>query len=108
MSLATRAKSAKARAAIAARIIKRTKRDFGRNMDDCFEMGDGDEVVALLKARAHTDMTLLYAMAFTHENQAGHWAEEIMAELGLTRAEVYGLRDEKNEGGKGCTKAGYG
>lgn len=47
MSLAIDAKSAKRRASIAAIMIIKNK-SFYRAFDDCFEMGDGDEVMEYL------------------------------------------------------------
>lgn len=47
MSAATRAKTAKERAQIAAQII-RAGRASGRALSDCLEMGDGNEVIAHL------------------------------------------------------------
>lgn len=56
MSKATEAKSARARATIARNIyVNNRSGDFGRNRDDCFEMGDGDEVVRLLIERLPRD-----------------------------------------------------
>lgn len=57
MSEATRAKSAKIRASIAAKMLRGRER-LGREFDDCFEMGDGDEVVRLLYVKAQTDTVL--------------------------------------------------
>lgn len=57
MSKATRAKSAKARTNIAAKMLRGRER-LGREFDDCFEMGDGDEVARLLYVRAKTDTVL--------------------------------------------------
>lgn len=46
MSAARNARNAKQRAAIAIRMMKANKNgSFSRAFDDCFEMGDGDQVV---------------------------------------------------------------
>lgn len=73
MSAATRATNARQRASIAARLYKTTKPwpvgfGLGRNFDDCFEMGDGDEVRRLLFAKARKDVGLRAAMA-VHNDQ---------------------------------------
>lgn len=62
MSAATRAKTARERANIAARFI-RDRAPYGgpvqsRAFDDCFEMGDGEQVIALLKVKARTSPTI--------------------------------------------------
>jgi hypothetical protein len=65
MSEAIRAKSAAERATIAANLLKGTKernKDLGREFDDCFEMGDGDEVLRLLIERAYDDLALRIAV----------------------------------------------
>src|SRR5262249_43361453 len=65
MSEAISAKSAAARAAIAANLLKGTRernKDLGREFDDCFEMGDGDEVLRLLIERAKDDLALRIAV----------------------------------------------
>ena len=54
MSQATRATSARQRANIAAAKI-RTGHTDSRTFDDCFEMGDGDIVVAYLMEKAKYD-----------------------------------------------------
>jgi hypothetical protein len=54
MSQATRATSARARANIAAAKIREGQTD-SRTFDDCFEMGDGDIVVAYLMGKATYD-----------------------------------------------------
>lgn len=54
MSAATHAKSAKARASIAIRLIK-AKQTHGRPFSSCFEMGDGDDVVKEIVCRANKD-----------------------------------------------------
>lgn len=59
MSAAILAKTAKERAAIAIRIMKYNKDPFTRRFDDCFEMGDGDEVVRIVKERAKRDPALM-------------------------------------------------
>jgi hypothetical protein len=61
MSQATEAKTARERAAIAARLIRQGIRS--RALDDCFEMYDGDEVLRLLRARkdARIDAVLCYS-----------------------------------------------
>lgn len=65
MSEAIRAKSAAERATIAANLLKGTKErnnDMGREFDDCFEMGDEDEVLRLLIERAKDDLALRIAV----------------------------------------------
>ena len=65
MSEALRAKSAGERATIAANLLKGTKernKDLGREFDDCFEMGDGDEVMRILIERAKDDLALRIAV----------------------------------------------
>ena len=67
MSAAIHAQSAKARATIAIRLLKRTKprprgRGLGRNFDDCFEMGDGVPVYSIVIERATSDQELLAAI----------------------------------------------
>ena len=57
MSMATNAKSAKARATIAANMLKKNW-TFGRSFDDCFEMGDGDQVMNYLIEKTKRDKTL--------------------------------------------------
>ena len=57
MSRATECRTAAGRASEAIRQIK-TRREFGRSFDDCFEMGDGDEVVRIIRARAASDPQL--------------------------------------------------
>lgn len=54
MSEATRTTSARERATIAARYIRRGRTN-GRAFDDCFEMGDGDAVVRALLERVPKD-----------------------------------------------------
>jgi len=57
VSAATRAKSARERANIAARFIRRGSKG-SRAFADCFEMGDGDEVAKILVQKAQTDKRL--------------------------------------------------
>jgi len=59
MSMATKAKSAKARANIAVRMIKQ-QNNFGRPFDDCFEMGDGNQVMECLIEKIKNDRELAY------------------------------------------------
>lgn len=60
MSAATNATTAKQRATIAIRMMKNNKSgDFGRAFDDCFEMGDGDAVVAEIARRAMCNPAIL-------------------------------------------------
>lgn len=59
MSAAIRATTAKERATIAIRIILHNKNPFTRRLDDCFEMGDGDEVVRIIAERAKKNPVLL-------------------------------------------------
>ena len=61
MSSATNAKSAKARATIAANMIKKQSH-FYRAFDDCFEMNDGDEVMNCIIEKARTDQKLALAI----------------------------------------------
>lgn len=61
MSQATKAKSAKTRANIAIRMI-RQQNNFGRSFDDCFEMGDGQEVVEYIIAEIKKDKELAYSI----------------------------------------------
>jgi len=80
MSAATKAKSAQARATIAIRLLKTTQPwprgyDLGRNFDDCFEMGDGNEVHALVVTKARFDPELRAAMR-KHSSHVGTWLEE--------------------------------
>lgn len=88
MSTAIRTKSAKARATIAAHLLKTIKGDLGRSFDDCFEMGDGAEVKMLLIEKAKTDPELLYAFRYRHSQQIPKaWYEE--ARGNKSDAEVY-------------------
>jgi len=57
MSAAINAKTAKQRANIAAIMLKRNK-NFTRAFDDCFEMGDGDEVMNILIEKTAKDPVL--------------------------------------------------
>jgi len=57
MSLAINAKSAKARATIAANMIKK-QNNFYRAFDDCFEMNDGNEVMEWLIKKTAKDPVL--------------------------------------------------
>jgi hypothetical protein len=69
MSAATKAKSARARATIAIRMLK-TARQLGRSFDDCFEMFDGEEVVRWILFRAQTDAELARIIT---ERGFGNW-----------------------------------
>lgn len=62
MSEATRAKSAKTRANIAAKIIKTQNNVYTRAFEDCFEMGDGDEVMENLITLAKEDGVLAFCI----------------------------------------------
>jgi hypothetical protein len=67
MSAAINAKSAQARATIARNIYVNGKvhwetGDFGRRLDDCFEMGDGDQVADILAERVKTDVLFRQAI----------------------------------------------
>lgn len=63
MSAATKAKSARARATIARNLYVRNRSgEFGRNLDDCFEMNDGDEVVRILNEMVKTDRSFREAI----------------------------------------------
>lgn len=55
------AKNARQRATIAANMIKNNK-TFGRAFDDCFEMGDGDQVMDCIIEKARTDTALAKAL----------------------------------------------
>jgi len=57
MSLATKAKTARQRASIAANMINKNL-TFGRVFDDCFEMFDGDEVMNFLIEKTAKDPVL--------------------------------------------------
>ena len=57
MSAASKATTARQRANIAAQMIKK-QNHFYRAFDDCFEMGDGAEVLQLLVEKAKTDRRL--------------------------------------------------
>ena len=61
MSQAIGAKSAKARANIAARMLLYQK-GLGRSFDDCFEMGDGNEVLGWLWLKADSNSVLRQRM----------------------------------------------
>ena len=61
MSAASRAKSAYARATIAIRILK-TQKKLYRSFDDCFEMGDGTEVVREIRRKSLHDPELVQAL----------------------------------------------
>lgn len=68
-------KTAKARANIAAKMLKAPYRlydDLGRDFDDCFEMGDGDKVYRLLVAMADADADLTAAI---HRRGCGIWLD---------------------------------
>jgi hypothetical protein len=61
MSEAIRTRTAAKRATIAANLLKGVKErneDLGRPLDDCFEMGDADEVIRILIERATDDLAL--------------------------------------------------
>jgi hypothetical protein len=65
MSEAIRAKTAAERATIAANLLEGAKErneDLGRPFDDCFEMGDADEVMRILTERATDDLALRIAV----------------------------------------------
>jgi hypothetical protein len=65
ISDATRAQTAAERATIAANLLKGVKErneDLGRPFDDCFEMGDADEVMRILMERATDDLALRIAV----------------------------------------------
>jgi len=61
MSAASRAKSARARATIAIRMLK-TQKLLGRPFDSCCEMGDGDKVVREIRRRSLDDPELVKAL----------------------------------------------
>lgn len=61
MSMAIKVKNAKERATIAANMIKKNNR-FDRPFDDCFEMGDGNEVMNYIIEKARKDVRLAIAI----------------------------------------------
>lgn len=61
MSMAIRVKNARQRASIAINMLKKNK-SFSRKFDDCFEMGDGDEVMNVIIERAGKDFWLAMAI----------------------------------------------
>lgn len=73
MSAAIRAKTAKGRALIAARAM-RAGYTPGRAFDDCFEMGDGDEVVAHLRRMAQRNSSVGVALR-------ANWSKYLCAPL---------------------------
>ena len=92
MSAATQAKSARARAGIAARLFKTVKPwpngfGLGRNFDDCFEMNDGAEVKRILFEKMRQDPDLVSAMVAHGETG---WVSEAMGDRvsGLTMDQV--------------------
>jgi len=95
MCKAIEAKSAKARATIAANLLKRTKAEFeagcrsglGRSFDNCFEMGDGEQVRDLLIERAKTDAELLYAFSRHCQHIPKEWYDR--ARGAKTDAQVF-------------------
>jgi len=93
MSAAIRAKTARARAGIAARMIKTIKpwpQGWGlgcnRKFDDCFEMGDGREVVRHLKAMALVDPELRAGMRI-HKDVVGNFLEDVERMMQETKPE---------------------
>jgi hypothetical protein len=91
MSTATKATSARARAMIAANIIKRGYH-LGRSFDDCFEMGDGNEVFMILARKAQNDWYLAARLARIFPERAG--------EVGLTAEKVAELFREATRNAK--------
>jgi len=85
MSMATKAKSAKARATIAASMIKRGYK-LDRGFDDCFEMGDADEVFKILAGKAQNDWYLASRVVRIFPGRA--------SEVGLTAEKVTKLFKE--------------
>ena len=69
MSAATRAKSARARATIAIRMLK-TQKSLSRSFDDCLEMGDGSEVVREIRRRSLEDPSLVEVL---NRRGFGYW-----------------------------------
>lgn len=69
MSLATKAKTAKERAKIAANMIKRGYK-LGRGFDDCFEMGDADEVFKIIADKAQDNWYLAARLVKIFPSQA--------------------------------------
>ena len=61
MTAAIQAKSARARATIAIRMLK-TQKKLYRAFDDCVEMYDGTEVVREIRRRSRTDAELVQAL----------------------------------------------
>jgi hypothetical protein len=79
MTTAHTVATARARAGIAARLLKSIQpapKGFGlsRSFDDCFEMGDGDEVLQSLLEAARSDADLRAAM---HRHHCSHWLEQL-------------------------------
>jgi hypothetical protein len=71
MSAAIQAKSARARTNIAIRMLRNYK-SLGRSFDDCFEMGDGDDVVRFIVDRAKIDPVLHEILV---RRGFGYWLE---------------------------------
>jgi hypothetical protein len=73
MSKATEAKSAWARATIALSLMRTVKGLMNcRGFDDCFEMSDGDDVVAHIIVRAHRDPQVA---GLVRSRGYGYWLE---------------------------------
>jgi hypothetical protein len=74
-------RTARARATLAAKLLKTTdpyryRVSLGREFDDCFEMHDGDEVFRLLATAARQDPALLEAI---RRHGFPDWIEKIAA-----------------------------
>lgn len=78
MTAANRAKSARAKATIAARLLKTNKR-VHRSFHDCFENFDGAEVRRILVERAAGDHELRTAMRRHGLTEAAEEAERLAA-----------------------------
>lgn len=81
MSMAILAKTAKERATIAIRIMKHNKDPFTRELDNCFEMGDGEEVIRIVKERAKRDPALMVRVLKV-------FASHVIADLGGPSHEI--------------------
>jgi len=86
MSRARTARSARARANMAIRLLKTIQpwprgRGMGRSFDDCFEMGDGNEVCRRIIAAACNDCELRNAMK---RHGCNDWLEAVRAKLSST------------------------
>ena len=97
MSAAARAKSPRARATIALRLL-RTVKDIHnhRPFDDCFEMLDGDDVVAHIIKQAAKDVTIARLLAlrgFAYWLEPGYLARMTCAPRSNNVLEAMALQD---------------